>query len=557
MSEPLLVDPIRLGTRASTLARTQSATVGDAVTAATGRPWTEVLVRTPGDDTTKPLDQPGSPGLFVSTLRKALLAGEVDLVVHSFKDLPSLPEPGIALAAVPGRVDPRDALVSRDGLRLSDLPASAVVGTSSPRRAAALLRLRPDLQIRPVRGNVDSRVRKVREGEVDATVLAVAGLTRIGRLDEVAEILDDLLPAPAQGALAVECRADDDAMLALLAGLDDPRARLETAAERHVLVGINAACTTAIAARAEYVNGMLRLRAELTVDGLHTTSDDSVTCEPGDTAAARQLGLRAAARLVGAERPVLLIRSEGNESDAEGLAAHGIASISEPYVRITPSITSPDARSLTALLDQCATDPTTAQRTWLIATSPMTVPSWLVAARDTDLAGAVRRASAAGVRAAATGERTAATLRDLGMDVVLVPGDEASARGLVSALSEHGPARAVFPHGNLALRTLPDGLRDLGWRVDEGVVYETATVEDRPASAAMIEAGEVSAVVLRSPSAVRALVAHARVPASVPVICAGRTTEGAAREAGLSVASVADSPSSADVARAVAELLGG
>ena len=551
-----MTEPIRLGTRASLLARTQSAAIGDALTAASGRPWVEVLVRTPGDDTTKPLDQSGSPGLFVSTLRRALLAGDVDVIVHSFKDLPSLPEPGVTIAAVPGREDPRDALVSRDGVRLGDLPTGAVVGTSSPRRAAALLRARPDLQVTPIRGNVDTRIRKVRDGEFDATVLAVAGLTRIGRLDEIAEILDDMIAAPAQGALAIECRADDVAMLDLLARLDDPVARLRTAAERQVLVGINAACTTAVAAQADYVDGALRLRAELTVDDQHTSADVSVTATPGDLDAARVLGLRAAAALVGTDRPVLLIRSEGNETDAESLSGYGLASISEPYVRISPLSAGADGRALAALLDGCATDPAVATGTWLVATSPMTAPSWLVAAADTDLGGAVRRAVAAGVRAAATGERTAATLRDLGFTEVLVPSDESSAQGLVSALEGHGPARALFPRGNLALRTLPDGLRDLGWQVEEGVVYETATVEDRPASSTMVAAGEVAAVVVRSPSAVRALVHHATVPATVPVICAGRTTAAAAQEAGLEVAAVAASPASRDVAETVAAVLG-
>lgn len=551
-----MTDPIRLGTRASKLARTQSATIGDALTAASGRPWVEVLVRTPGDDTTKPLDQPGSPGLFVSTLRRALLAGDVDVIVHSFKDLPSLPEPGVSVAAVPGREDPRDALVSRDGRGLADLPAGAVVGTSSPRRAAALLRSRPDLQLRPIRGNVDTRIRKVRDGEFDATVLAVAGLTRIGRLDAVAEVLDGMIAAPAQGALAVECRSDDAAMLALLAGLDDPVARLRTTAERQVLVGINAACTTAVAAQADYVDGVLRLRAELTVEGRHTTADLAAAADPRDIASARLLGMRAAATLVGSDRPVLLIRSEGNESDAESLTDHGIPSISEPYVRISPSTTTLDARTLVTLLHDCAANPAAAERTWLVATSPMTVPSWLVAARDTDLGGAVHRAAAAGVRAAATGARTAATLRDLGFPEVLVPSDESSAQGLVMALASQGPGRALFPRGNLALRTLPDGLRELGWQVDEGVVYETSTVLERPASAAMVAAGEVAVIVVRSPSAVRALVHHVAVPEGIPIVCAGRTTAAAAQDAGLTVSAVAASPASRDVADTVADVLG-
>jgi uroporphyrinogen-III synthase len=168
------------------------------------------------------------------------------------------------------------------------------------------------------------------------------------------------------------------------------------------------------------------------------------------------------------------------------------------------------------------------------------------------LADAVAAAAAAGVRAAATGERTANTLRELGFTDVRVP-QNASARGLVDDLAGVVPGRALFPRGNLALRTLPDGLVALGWEVDEGMVYETSIVSQRPASAELIEKGLISAIVVRSPSAVRALVAHVQIPASVPLICAGRTTAEAAIEADLVVAAVADSPSSQDVARAVSE----
>lgn len=256
---------LRLGTRASVLARTQSATVGDAWSALTGRPWQEVTITTAGDDTSKPLDQPGRPGVFVSALRDALLAGDVDVIVHSFKDLPSAPHSGIALAAVPGREDARDALVSRDGLRLDELPAGAVVGTSSPRRAFAITALRPDVQVRPIRGNVDSRIRKVREGEFDASVLALAGMRRIGRADEASQVFTttEMTPAPAQGALAVECRADDTALLTELARLDDPGARLLVSAERAVLVGVDAACTTAVGASAHIDGDRMTLRAFL------------------------------------------------------------------------------------------------------------------------------------------------------------------------------------------------------------------------------------------------------------------------------------------------------
>jgi hydroxymethylbilane synthase len=541
-----------VGTRASLLARTQSTTFADLFAQRAGRNWEEVLVTTPGDDTTKSLNQPGSPGLFVSTLRKALLSHQADVIVHSYKDLPSSPEPGIVLAAVPPRVDPRDALVSRDGRRLADLPRGSRVGTSSPRRAVALSQLRPDLVIVPIRGNVDTRIRKVRDGEVEATVMAMAGLMRIGRLNEVAEVLDYMLPAAAQGALAVECREADTEMRAALALLDDPESRLVTTAERFVLVGINAACTTPVAAMATFDGTRLHLRAKLTLNGRHTEAEVEVECAVEDVAKAATLGMTAAARLSGAARPVLLVRSEGNESDADRLADLGIATISEPYVNISAATDAGMDQSLVDALTNCAADPEVAARTWLVATSPMTVPTWLMGQGES-LARAAAAAAAAGVRAAATGARTAATLSDLGFRDVLVP-EDSSAAGLLHAIQGEPPSTALFPHGNLALRTLPDGLTSLGWQVMESVVYDTKTVTARPASAALVERSEVSAVVLRSPSAVRALTHHVSVPEDVNIICAGRTTAQAATEAGLTIAAVAPSPSSPDIARTVASL---
>ena len=256
---------LRLGTRGSALARTQSGLVAAALTAATGRPVELVVIRAEGDDVTIPLEAPPRPGAFVATLRDALLAGEVDLVVHSFKDLPSAPLAGLVVAAVPERADPRDALCAGDRVGLAGLAQGARIGTSSPRRDAGLRRVRPDLQIVPVRGNVDTRLRKVGDGQVDAVVLAAAGLQRLGRGDAISELLDPdvCVPAPAQGALAVECRVGT--LEAALASLDDQSARLAVTAERAVLAGVEAACTTAVGAYAVWRGAAeLELLAELT-----------------------------------------------------------------------------------------------------------------------------------------------------------------------------------------------------------------------------------------------------------------------------------------------------
>lgn len=256
---------LKLGTRGSLLAKTQSGTVAERVAKLTGYSIETVIIRTEGDDTSTSLTKAARPGVFVSALRTALLAGQVDFIVHSFKDLPSKPEPGIALAAVPEREDYRDAIISTNGLTLNELPEGARVGTSSPRRAARIKFLRPDLVVSPIRGNVDSRLAKVRNGEFDATLLAVAGLNRVGLSAEINQVLtiEQLLPAPAQGALAIECRADDFELIEALDKLNDPLTRLITTAERAVLVGIGASCATAIGSFAEFIEGSLSLVCEL------------------------------------------------------------------------------------------------------------------------------------------------------------------------------------------------------------------------------------------------------------------------------------------------------
>jgi hydroxymethylbilane synthase len=248
---------LRLGTRASALATTQSGLVADLVRERLGREVELVEVATEGDRSAAPLASMGGTGVFVSALRDALLEGRVDLAVHSLKDLPTTPAEGIALAAVPPREDPRDVVVARDGLTLGELPAGSRLGTGSPRRVSQLAALGLGLELRGIRGNVDTRIRKVREGEVDAVVLARAGLARLGRLDEVTEVLDPIqvLPAPGQGALAIECRSDDADLVAALARLDDPATRAAVTAERAVLSTLEAGCSAPLGALAEVVEG--------------------------------------------------------------------------------------------------------------------------------------------------------------------------------------------------------------------------------------------------------------------------------------------------------------
>jgi hydroxymethylbilane synthase len=244
---------LRVGTRGSLLARTQT----DLVVVALGAPVEIVPIVTDGDRSTAALEQIGGTGVFVSALRSALLEGEIDVAVHSYKDLPTGDAEGIVIAAVPRREDPRDALVARDGLMLGQLPAGSRIGTGSPRRAAQLRALGLGFEIVPMRGNVDTRLRRVSEGAVDAVVLALAGLRRLGRDAEVTEILDPIqvLPAPGQGALAVECRASDQGALAALRVIDDADTRAAVTAERAVLAELEAGCTAPVGALAEIAEG--------------------------------------------------------------------------------------------------------------------------------------------------------------------------------------------------------------------------------------------------------------------------------------------------------------
>jgi hydroxymethylbilane synthase len=245
--------PLRLGTRGSLLALAQARQIARRLGEQCGRPAVLVTVATPGDAGTEPNERLGTTGVFTSTLREALLRGDVDLVVHSGKDLPTAPVPGLRVAAYPAREDPRDALVWPGGTSLDALPPGARIGTGSPRRAALLRAAGRQLEIVPIRGNVDTRLRKLAAGQVDALVLAMAGLRRLGLLDRHATPLcpSQLMPAPAQGVLAIECRTDDPVTAARLASLDHPPSRAAAIAERGFLAALGAGCSVPVGALAE------------------------------------------------------------------------------------------------------------------------------------------------------------------------------------------------------------------------------------------------------------------------------------------------------------------
>ena len=251
------------------MAIAQSRQVADMITERTGRQVEIVGVTTLGDVSRAQLTQIGGTGVFVSALREALLGGEVDLAVHSLKDLPTGPAAGVVLAAVPPRDDPRDALVARDGAKLADLPPGARIGTGSPRRAAQLLGLRGDLRCVPIRGNADTRLGKVGDGELDGVVLAYAGLARIGYAHTVTQVFepDEMLPAPGQGALAVECRDGEPELAALLETVTDQASLAAVTAERSLLEALEAGCSAPIGAYAAGTEQLRMQAAVMSTDG--------------------------------------------------------------------------------------------------------------------------------------------------------------------------------------------------------------------------------------------------------------------------------------------------
>jgi hydroxymethylbilane synthase len=294
------VSTLRIGTRGSALALTQTGMVADDLADATGARTELVTITTDGDRSNEPLSRAGGAGLFTGALRDALLEDRCDLIVHSLKDLPTAPHDGLVVAAIPVREDPRDALCARDGLTLETLPAGARIGTGSPRRMAQLRAKRPDVEVVDIRGNVDTRLGRVAPGDLDAVVLAAAGLRRLGRTDVITELLDaDRWPtAPGQGALAVEVRRGDER---LVRALDHPETRAAVEAERQVLALLEAGCSAPLGARAVVDAGLLLLSASVySLDGRTVLTSSHAATWPDDGDPSREVAARVARELIDA-----------------------------------------------------------------------------------------------------------------------------------------------------------------------------------------------------------------------------------------------------------------
>lgn len=311
-SEKAQARAIRIGTRGSALALAQTGIIAEQITRILGKPVEIVSITTAGDISRESLASLGGTGIFASALREALLANDCDLVVHSLKDLPTGSVPGLRIGAIPKRGDARDALIARDGLLISTLPDGAKVGTGSPRRAAQLLAARPDLDVQDIRGNVDTRLGRVAGGEsgggdLDAVVLAAVGLSRLGRLDAISELLElsDWPTAPGQGALALEVRESvTDSLATVLKKLDHTSSRIAVLAERAVLATLEAGCSAPIGASAVLDGDLLLLTATvLRPDGTASLTSSHGGVLEGTPAQrdafAFELGARVAEELLG------------------------------------------------------------------------------------------------------------------------------------------------------------------------------------------------------------------------------------------------------------------
>ena len=525
-------------------------------------------------DKTQALDQPlpeiGGKGLFTAELERALLAGEIDLAVHSLKDLPVEDVPGLTIGAITSRADVRDALVARNGWTLATLPPGAVVGTSSTRRAAQLQALRPDLTIRSIRGNVETRMRKVFNGDYDATLLALAGVERLGLTATITErlSLDRMLPAPGQGALAVQCRADDQETLALLAVIDDAAVRAAVTAERAFLHGLGGGCSAPVAAFAQVqeTEGKAQLQLEALVasaDGqqiIRVTGASSTVTSKGGVLLGEQLAAQAlaqgAATLVGqkagfmetakaamrpsspltGKRVVVTLTPEQSTTLLEKLTTSGAIPILMPTIRIEP------------LADLAALDAALRAHNrydWLILTSANAVT--ILSERLCALGMTAQDLQHLSI--AAVGPATTEGLHTYGLTPHFVPQRfEAAeiATGLQAQLGALQGLRILLPQAAIARQNLAEALTAQGAVVDVIPIYQTlpATLDSTALTA--LQQG-VDVITFTSGSTVRnfmqGLLDNKLTPEllqTTTIACIGPQTAAAAQELGLHVDLVAD-----------------
>ncbi|MFN8439875.1 MAG: hydroxymethylbilane synthase [Caldilineaceae bacterium] len=566
---------LRLGSRTSPLALWQTHHIIARLQAV----WSDLICEitpfsTQGDKTQqegKPLPAIGGKGVFTAELEEALLAGTIDLAVHSLKDLPVEQVPGVTLGAITSRADVRDVLIARQGCTLATLPIGAKVGTSSTRRAAQLRTLRSDLIITSIRGNIETRIRKVTSGEYDATLLALAGVERLALNGAISEILsvETMLPAPGQGALGVQCRSDDPSTLNLLAAIDDIAVKAAVTAERTFLATLGGGCAAPIAAYAH-----LNEAGNLQMQGLVAATDGSQVVKVhgcGDPSEERELVVAAqrlgqqlaeraiakgADRLLGAMRTsepslplagkrILITRqAERAQSLVDGLHALGATPLLMPLIEIVPT---DDWQSIDHAIQALE------HYDWLVFTSVNGVEIFF------------QRAAEIGVqlpqqhKIAAVGETTAQALVQLGQQVDLTP-EQANAEALAHAMGNLVGKRILLPQAAIAKRAFADSLEAAGAEVTILPIYQTLPLEMSDTMCAELEQG-VDAIVVSSGSTARSLVQNAEkagLRAQVEqsaLICIGPVTAQAAQALGLRVAAIADEQTNEGLLQAILKLV--
>lgn len=540
--------PLVVGTRGSALAQWQTDFVVAALRGLDPDLQLERrIIKTSGDkDQTRPLAEIGGLGVFTKEIENALLAREIDIAVHSLKDLPTETAPGLTIAAIMEREDPRDCLVSRHRVGLRGLPPGARVGTSSARRGAQVLSLRPDVTIVPLRGNVDTRMHKAQTEEYDAIIIAAAGLIRLSRGSEITEYLpvDLVLPDPGQGALAVEIRSDDKELLTFVSRLDDPATRAAAAAERAFLSELGGGCRMPIGAHAQVAAGQVHLRGMVaSLDGRKMVRGE----ESGDAADAERLGSALARRLLkegAAEilapdkrslgepkaplggRRILVTRSaEQAGSLSAKISALGAEPIEFPVIGYAAMQDSRD-------LDTALARPN--EFNWIVFTSANGVR----AVKERLVALGVSASTLTNVKLAAIGPATASALNELGLKVDFMPSRFLGEQVAVELPVTPGD-KVLLLRADLASEALALGLAARGAVVSDVDAYRTV----KPATTDL-DLRNVDAVTFTSSSTVRNLYSmlnagQRKMLEQVAIFCIGPVTADTARELGLNVTSIA------------------
>jgi len=546
-----------IGTRGSALAMRQANVVRGALAARFPDLAFDLrVIRPEGDiDKTSSLMKIGGRGVFASALQQALLDREIDIAVHSTKDVPTIEPAGLAIAAYPEREDARDAVVSRHGVGLADLPAGPVIGTSSRRRAVQVQAIRPDATVIDLRGNIDTRLRKAGSLEYDAVILAAAGLARMGWQDRIVEYLpvDRFVPSPGQGALAVETRADPDPVWAIARELDDPEVSLAVRLEREFLRAMGGGCTTPIGAHVEIAGDLVTLWAMMAADNGSSMRQESFALDRATAIrdvpalASRMMTTigdvrERASQVVGnahkTGQPLAgkTVLATGTTRFAGALdsafAAEGARVLKVPTLGIEPS-------STPAALEEALERAALGHYDWLVVTSKESVPA-LTAFGAPRLNGQLRTA--------AVGTSTARALAAAGLEVVLTP-EVQTGPGLVEAFQVAGRAgeSVLCLLGSKASETVPAGLAAKGLHVTRIESYQSMPVESIPTDVReAVRVGEVDLVVMASPLTVETLTARLGADlaalSGACLVAMGATTRDAMARANLPVHVVAEEP---------------